>query len=162
MKLTSRLLLTVILALSSGGCSPQSTANNSVGGNLNEAFTQDRLTIINDDGERHEFEIYLALNPEQQRRGLMFVRQMPLNTGMLFVYESSELHSMWMKNTYMSLDIVFARADGTVASVIRNTEPLSLRPLASNEPVKYVLELNAGKAAELGSREGDLLELHLD
>ena len=76
----------------------------------------------------------------------MFVRQMPLTTGMLFVYESSELHSMWMKNTYISLDIVFARADGTVSSVVRNTEPLSLRSLASVEPVKYVLELNSGAA----------------
>ena len=146
MKLKYLSILAAILVLSSGGCSPQSTANNSVSGDISEAFTQDKLTIINDEGDRHEFDIYLALTPEQQRRGLMFVRQMPLNNGMLFVYESSELHSMWMKNTYISLDIVFARADGTVASVIRNTEPLSLRPLASKEPVKYVLELNAGAA----------------
>ena len=102
--------------------------------------------VVNDDGARHEFDIYLALEFEQQRRGLMFVRNLPLKTGMLFVYDGDEQRSMWMKNTYISLDIVFARADGSVSSVVHNTEPLSLRSLASVEPVKYVLELNAGVA----------------
>ena len=146
MNFSHRVLLAIFLVLCSGACSPQSTANSSAGGSLNEAFSQDTLTIINDAGVRHQFDIYLALDPEQQRRGLMFVRQMPLKTGMLFVYEVSESHSMWMKNTYMSLDIIYARDDGTVSSVIRNTEPLSLESLASVEPVKYVLELNAGAA----------------
>lgn len=146
MRLAYRSLLAVFLLLCSGACSPQSTEKSSIGASLDEAFTKDTLTIVNDAGIRHQFDIYLALDPEQQRRGLMFVRQMPLTTGMLFVYESSEVHSMWMKNTYLSLDIIFARTDGTVSSVIRNTEPLSLRSLASTEPVKYVLELNAGAA----------------
>ena len=157
MKLMHRAVLALFLVLCSGACSPQSTANNSADGSLDDAFTQDTLTIINDDGIRHEFDIYLALNPEQQRRGLMFVRQMPLRTGMLFVYESSELQSMWMKNTYISLDIVFARADGTVSSVQRNTEPLSLRSLVSVEPVKYVLELNAGAARRFNIGAGSRL-----
>jgi len=146
MNFSQRALLAILLVFCSGACSPQSTANSSAGGNLDEAFSQDTLTIVNDAGVRHQFDIYLALDSEQQRRGLMFVRQMPLKTGMLFVYEVSELHSMWMKNTYMSLDIIYARDDGTVSSVIRNTEPLSLESLASVEPVKYVLELNAGAA----------------
>jgi hypothetical protein len=146
MRFAHRSLLAVLLVLCSGACSPQSTAKSNVGGGLNEAFTQDTLTIINDEGIHHQFDVYLALAPEQQSRGLMFVRQMPQTTGMLFVYEANEFHSMWMKNTYLSLDIVFARADGTVSSVIRNTEPLSLRSLSSTEPVKYVLELNAGAA----------------
>jgi uncharacterized membrane protein (UPF0127 family) len=146
MKLLHRALLALFLVLCSVACSPQSTANDGAGGSLDEAFNKDTLTIINDDGVRHEFDIYLALNPEQQRRGLMFVRQMPMQTGMLFVYQGSELRSMWMKNTYLSLDIIFARADGTVSSLVRNTEPLSLRSLVSVEPVNYVLELNAGAA----------------
>lgn len=157
MKLLQRALLATFLVLCSGACSPQSTADNKNGGSLDEAFTQDTLTIINDDGVRHEFSVYLALNPELQRRGLMFVRQMPLKTGMLFVYEGSELRSMWMKNTYLSLDIVFARADGTVSSVVRNTEPLSLRSLGSVEPVKYVLELNAGAARRFNIGSGSRL-----
>ena len=150
MKPWYRVLLATVLVLCSGACSPQSTANSGANGSLDEAFARDTLTIVNGDGSRHEFDVYLALSPEQQRRGLMFVRQIPLQTGMLFVYERDDLQSMWMKNTYISLDIIFARADGTVASVIRNTEPLSLRSLSSTEPVRFVLELNAGAARRFG------------
>jgi uncharacterized membrane protein (UPF0127 family) len=70
-------------------------------------------------------------------------------TGMLFVYPDARIISMWMKNTYISLDMVFARADGSVATVVHDTEPLSLRTVASSEPVSFVLELNAGTAARL-------------
>jgi len=116
---------------------------------LDGDFDRGTLTIESDDGVQHEFDIYLAIKPDQQRRGLMFVRKMPENTGMLFVYERSDIHSMWMKNTYIPLDIVFARADGMVSSVIHDTQPLSLTSLSSVEPVNYVLELNAGTARRL-------------
>jgi hypothetical protein len=79
----------------------------------------------------------------------MFVRKMPSNVGMLFVYEDSAMHSMWMKNTYIPLDMVFARADGAVSSVIHDTQPLSLTSQGSIEPVTYVLELNAGTTRRL-------------
>ena len=68
------------------------------------------------------------------RRGLMFVRNLPQKTGMLFVYEGEDIRSMWMKNTYLSLDIIYARADGTVTQVIHDTEPLSLRSMPSRRP----------------------------
>ena len=112
-------------------------------------FDRGKLLVESDDGAHHELDIYLATEFEQHRRGLMFVRKMPENTGMLFVYEESAMHSMWMKNTYIPLDIVFARADGTVSSVIHDTQPLSLTSLGSVEPVIYVLELNAGTARRL-------------
>jgi uncharacterized membrane protein (UPF0127 family) len=106
---------------------------------LDGDFGRGTLTIESDDGVQHELDIYLAIKPDQQRRGLMFVRNMPESTGMLFVYEDSEMHSMWMKNTYIPLDMVFARGDGTVASVIHDTQPLSLTSQGSTEPVNYVL-----------------------
>ena len=159
MRISHGSLLAILLVLCGGACSPQSTAQSSVGDGLNEAFAQETLTIVNDEGVSRQFDVYLAQDSEQQRRGLMFVRQMPLTTGMLFIYEDTEFHSMWMKNTYLSLDIVFARADGTVSSVIRNTEPLSLRSLSSTEPVKYVLELNAGAARRFGIGTGSRLLL---
>lgn len=112
-------------------------------------FDRGTLFIESDDGLRHEFDIYLALDIEQQRHGLMFVRKMPGNMGMLFVYGDTDYHSMWMKNTYIPLDLVFARADGTVSSVIHDARPLSLTSRASIEPVNYVLELNAGVARRL-------------
>ena len=111
---------------------------------LEENFERGLLLIEADDGAQLEFDIYLAVDYEQQRRGLMFVRQLPERSGMLFVYDEDEVHSMWMKNTYISLDLVFIRGDGTVASVIRDAQPLSDQTLSSTEPVSYVLELNAG------------------
>ena len=116
---------------------------------LDGKFGFDSLNIVNDLGETLEFDVYLALSPEQQRRGLMFVRQMPERTGMLFIYESDEYHSMWMKNTFISLDMVFARSDGTVSSIIRDTVPQTLTSQVSTEPVRYVLELNAGTTRRL-------------
>jgi len=142
----ARLLLATFLVLFSTACSPQPTPRNDAGTGLGEIFETDKLVVVNDDGIRHEFDVYLAQDFEQHRRGLMFVRKLPVTTGMLFIYEGNEQRSMWMKNTYISLDIVYARADGSVSSVIHNTEPLSLRSLASVEPVQYVLELNAGVA----------------
>jgi len=79
----------------------------------------------------------------------MHVRSLPQTTGMLFVYESDGYLSIWMKNTYIPLDIVFARADGTVSSIERDAKPLSLRSMRALEPVRYVLELNAGVAEKL-------------
>ena len=142
----ARLLVATFLVLFSTACSPQPTPGTNVGTGLGEAFETDKLVVVNDDGIRHELEVYLALDFEQHRRGLMFVRKLPVTTGMLFVYDGDEQRSMWMKNTYISLDIVYARADGSVSSVIHNAEPLSLRSLVSVEPVQYVLELNAGVA----------------
>ncbi len=74
----------------------------------------------------------------------MFVRHMPERTGMLFVYDDEAYHSMWMKNTYIPLDMIFARHDGSVSSVITDTVPQTLNSVASIEPVRFVLELNAG------------------
>ena len=70
-------------------------------GSLDGAFDRSTLLIESDDGSQHTLDIYLASSFEQQRRGLMFVRKMPENTGMLFVYDETDYHSMWMKNTYI-------------------------------------------------------------
>ena len=116
---------------------------------LDAAFEKDVLIIEASAHACYRFDVYLAINNTQRSRGLMFVRELPPMTGMLFVYAGSEIHSMWMKNTFISLDMVFARHDGTVSSVVRHTEPQSLRSIASIEPVMYVLELNAGTTERL-------------
>ena len=116
---------------------------------LDGDFDRGALIIESDDGVSHKLEVYLATKPEQQQRGLMFVRKMPQNVGMLFVYEDAGFHSMWMKNTYISLDMIFAKADGSVSSVIHDTQPLSLTSQGSIEEVSYVLEMNAGTARRL-------------
>lgn len=153
-----RLRLAALAAIAMAfGCSPQPAAKTASATGLDATFQRDELVIVTSDGSRHEFDIYLATDFEQQQRGLMFVRSLPERTGMLFVYDNADIHSMWMKNTYISLDIVFARGDGTVSSVIHNTEPLSLQSLSSIEPVNYVLELNAGVARRYNITTGSRL-----
>lgn len=144
---TVTLVATALLCLMS--CRAPAESSEPGGGSLDEAFDRGTLVIVADDGREHVFDVYLATTAEQQRRGLMFVRKMPETTGMLFIYEESDFHSMWMKNTYVSLDMVFARSDGSVSSVIHDTQPLSLSSQQSVEPVNYVLELNAGTARRL-------------
>ena len=102
-------------------------------------------------------ELWLAVTPAQQRRGLMHVRDVPDGWGMLFVYEREQEISMWMKNTYVSLDMLFIRADGTVASIATDTKPLSLKSIHSGEPVTRVLELKAGTVKRWGIQPGDRL-----
>ena len=123
---------------------------------LDEAFGQGVLVVDGSDA-CHRFHIYLALTGAQQRRGLMFVREMDARTGMLFVYREPAYLSMWMKNTFIPLDMLFVRGDGTVASIARDTEPQSLQSIAADELVNYVLELNAGTTARLGIVPGSRL-----
>jgi len=138
--------IVILAGLALAACSPQSATSQGTMPELDSAFEFAQLEIVNDAGERLGFDVYLATNDEQRRRGLMYVRNMPERTGMLFIYDEEDVHSMWMKNTYISLDIVFALADGSISSVVQDTVPLSLKSLASREPVQYVLELNAGSA----------------
>lgn len=141
------------VALMLAACTPQATSDPGGPGPVPELdghFGRGELTLIADDGTSHEFRVYLATEIEQQRRGLMFVRAMPADAGMLFIYDDEAIQSMWMKNTYISLDMVFARADGTVTNVVTDTVPQTLDSLASTEPARFVLELNAGTARKLG------------
>ncbi len=85
----------------------------------------------------------------------MFRRYMPKNRGMLFDFSSPEPATMWMENTYIPLDMLFIRPDGTVVRIETNTEPLSRRVIAAGEPVLGVLELNGGVCDELGIKPGD-------
>jgi uncharacterized membrane protein (UPF0127 family) len=116
---------------------------------LDEAFGTDTLILSADAHACWLFDIYVASNRAQQMRGLMYVRDLPEFTGMIFIYRQAGVRSMWMKNTFISLDMLFIRGDGTVASVIANTTPHSLESRSSAEPVNFVLELNAGVAAKL-------------
>ncbi len=116
---------------------------------LEQRFGKDVLIIEASAHACHRFDIYVAITGEQHSRGLMFVRDLPATTGMLFVYDGRNILSMWMKNTFIPLDMIFALADGSISSVVQNTEPLSLRSIVSIEPAAFVLELNAGTTERL-------------
>lgn len=115
---------------------------------LDKRFGKDVLLIEASAHGCYRFDIYIAMDRTQKSRGLMFVRDLPATTGMLFIYDN-EPASIWMKNTFIPLDLLFIRRDGTVSSVAHNTEPQSLRSISSIEPVSFVLELNAGTAKRL-------------
>ncbi len=145
-------LMLIVIALF--GCRETTSTPEPTGNSLSDNFALDTLTIETPNGASHDFNVYLALTPAQQRRGLMFVRELPANSGMLFVYDVSGHRSMWMKNTFIPLDLVFAKDDGTISSIIHNAEPLTLTSRGSTEPVSWVLELNGGTARRLGIGPG--------
>ena len=111
------------------------------------------LTIRSASGD-HRFTVEVAATLDQQERGLMFRRELGPDHGMIFPYAPPQSVSFWMKNTLIPLDMIFIRADGTIAR-IATAVPLSLDPVASGEPVAAVLEIRGGRAAELGVRKGD-------
>jgi len=112
------------------------------------------LTIDSKTGVHH-FTVEVAATPEQQETGLMFRKTLPPDRGMIFPYDPPQDVSFWMKNTLIPLDIIFIRSDGTIVRITK-AKALDETALPSGEPVAAVLEIRAGRAAELGIREGDL------
>jgi uncharacterized membrane protein (UPF0127 family) len=122
------------------------------------AFPQETLReelVVSTDGGEHSFSVEIADDPRERSRGLMFRREMAADEGMLFDFGAEEPASFWMRNTYIPLDMLFIRADGTVESIAEHTTPLSERPVPSKGPVRFVLEINGGLSDELGIEAGD-------
>lgn len=113
------------------------------------------LSIISQQGGPHIFQIELATDDEERARGLMFRREMAPDAGMLFDFGQDRRVSMWMKNTYIPLDILFIKSDGTIVTIAQLTEPHSLKSISSRVSVRAVLELNGGTVARLGIKTGD-------
>ena len=121
-------------------------------------FTQDHLSILGKDGAHHSFAIELALNPAQHEQGLMYRRTLASDAGMLFDFHAAKPISMWMKNTFIPLDMIFIGNDGHVVGIAERTIPQSLDILSSPGPVRAVLEVNGGTASRMGIKVGDLVE----
>lgn len=120
------------------------------------AVALDRLEVVTAKG-RTSFTVEIVDTEESRARGLMFRKAMADDHGMLFDFRREEPVWFWMKNTYLPLDMIFARADGTIVSIARDATPLSEAAIASGGAVRYVLEVNAGVAARLGLSPGDRL-----
>ncbi|MBD2842832.1 DUF192 domain-containing protein [Erythrobacter sp. KMU-140] len=105
--------------------------------------------------ERHPFRVEVAASAEEQAKGLMFRTEMGENEGMLFPSYTPQARSFWMKNTPMSLDIIFIGTDGKITNIAANTVPYSTDSVPSSGLTSAVLELVAGRAAELGIEPGD-------
>ena len=116
------------------------------------------LTITTAEGRAHRFTVEVARTPEQQQQGMMHRQALAPDRGMIFPYDPPQPASFWMKNTLIPLDMIFIRADGTIARIEANAVPLSLDPVPAGEPVAAVLELAGGRSAELGIAPGAKVE----
>ena len=111
--------------------------------------------VIRVDGAEIKFNVEVARTPSQQEAGLMFRRSLPKDQGMLFIYPYQSIVKMWMKNTFIPLDMVFINSKGIVKKIVERTVPLSLNVISSEETVIAVLELNGGTSNRIGLKRGD-------
>ena len=126
-----------------------------------ETFDSQPLTIVTKGGKSHAFTVELALTPRQREQGLMNRRAMAADHGMLFAFGETRQVFMWMKNTYIPLDMLFIAKDGRIRTIRENAEPLSEAIIDSQGPVDYVLELNGGTVKRLGIRSGHRVQSKL-
>ncbi len=123
-----------------------------------EMFAWDRLAVVTDSGARHSFRVEIARTPDQQAQGLQGRKSLAGDAGMLFDFGSPRPTAFWMKNTYVSLDMIFIAAGGEISKIVRDTTPLSLEVIPSGRPVRAVLEVRAGTSERLGIEPGDTVE----
>ncbi len=121
---------------------------------LDRAFPRTTLKIATPNARLHTFNAWVADTNERRARGLMFVKQLADDEGMLFIYDRPQQVGMWMKNTFIPLDMLFVDATGKVIRVAENTEPHSLDTIASQGIALAVIELKGGTAQRLGITKG--------
>ena len=118
------------------------------------SFPRSRLEIQSEK-QRHEFKVWIADTPSRREQGLMYITTLQPMTGMLFLFPEPRAVSMWMKNTRISLDMLFVSADGHVIRIAPKTKPESLGTISSMGLVTGVIEIAGGEAQRLGIRTGD-------
>jgi len=144
------LLVSVGAAFASGAAGAQSAAPEPL-----SAFPQSLLAIRTTAGKVVNFKIWTADSPRREEQGLMFVHEMDEHAGMLFVFPGNQRPTMWMKNTYISLDLLFINEHGRIEYIAARATPLSLSIIESPKPSLAVLELKGGASEELGIQVGD-------
>ena len=117
-------------------------------------MAQESLVLVTSRGE-HKLTVEMAVSSDESSLGLMYRTELAEDRGMLFPADTPRHMSMWMKNTYIPLDMVFIKADGIVHRIEAMTEPHSLREIDSGVPVLAVLEIKGGLAARIGLVAGD-------
>jgi len=122
------------------------------------AAAGDTLVVTTPAG-KHAFTIEWAVTPDERERGLMYRKTMPRDHGMLFDFQTEQSVAFWMRNTYLPLDMLFIDAAGTVKRIERKATPLSDRVIPSGAPIRYVFEINGGRADALGISEGDTVSI---
>jgi uncharacterized protein len=111
--------------------------------------------VIDARGGPARFKVEVAADLESQERGLMNRKNLAPDAGMIFDFHRAQFVTFWMKDTYIPLDMLFVRADGTISTIEPNAIPMSTDPIRSREPIVAVIELNGGRAHDLGIEPGD-------
>ncbi len=106
----------------------------------------------------HTITVEIADTEEKRSKGLMFRLGLADDEGMIFIYDEEQTVTMWMKNTYISLDMIFVRKNGLIHRIARNTEPFSEAVISSESKVLAVIEMKAGSAQRLGLKPGDRVD----
>lgn len=148
MRVRGGVLAAAMLALAVVGSSDPAQARKALASNTIP------LTVMTARGAV-KFRVEVARTEAQQERGLMYRTKIPAGTGMLFPMNPPRLASFWMKNCPVPEDMIFVRADGTIARIAADTTPYSLAPVSSGEPVAAVFEIAGGEARRLGIAEGN-------
>lgn len=149
------------LALTLASCSPNAREA-SAASTQSAVHPESGLKVvpltITQAGKVHRFKVEVAATPAEQQKGMMFRTRMGTDEGMVFPFPQPREASFWMRNTVIPLDLIFVAPDGRIANIAANAVPYSESHLTSAGPVKAVLELNGGRAAELGIVAGDRVE----
>ena len=119
------------------------------------SFSESTLEIETSDGERHHFDVELAITAQQRALGLMFRKDLAPDAGMLFIYPRPQVITMWMQNTPLPLDMIFIGQDNRIGKIVERTIPYSTNTISSGQTMKAVLEVNGGTADRLGLQVGD-------
>jgi len=113
------------------------------------------IVTIKTNSDEYIFNVEIAKTNEQRSLGLMNRKILNQNDGMIFIYPNSQIVKMWMKNTYIPLDMIFIKENGEIDTIIKMTKPLELKPIGPNKSVKAVLEINGGLTTYLNIKKGD-------
>ena len=122
------------------------------------ACSDDSRAVLRTASGDYAFSVEIADDDAERSKGLMFRQSLASDRGMLFDFKTERQASFWMRNTFIPLDMIFIAADGTVKTIHANARPQDPTPIPSNAPVRFVLEIVGGRAAEIGLKPGDRLE----
>jgi uncharacterized membrane protein (UPF0127 family) len=120
-----------------------------------DQLPRERIVLETRERGRHNYRAWRAETQEARARGLMYVSELADDQAMIFVYDEPQVVSMWMKNTYLPLDMLFVDARGCIVSIAEHTRPLSTASIGSGSPVTLVVEIRGGGAAARSAKVGD-------
>lgn len=129
--------------------------------NVKDKKVIETLSITTSDKMTYRFKIEIADTESERRHGLMNRTNLKKNEGMLFVFDEVSFQEFWMKDTLISLDILFIDEKGRITNIVEQAKPNDLTPLPSGGPVRAALEILGGQSAKLGIKKGDLVKYNL-